>query len=59
MKSKMGRPPLPKGKAKGVLFAVRLAPNDARRVEGAIKRSGLTKPDWARGALLTAAKEAP
>lgn len=55
MKPKMGRPKLPRGEAKGVLFAVRVAKGEAERIQTAIKRSGLSKPDWARNALLSAA----
>jgi hypothetical protein len=55
MKKKMGRPPLPKGTAKGVLFAVKIAANEADKIQSAIKRSGLKKPEWARNALLSAA----
>jgi len=51
----MGRPKLPKGEAKGVLFAVRIAKAEADKVSQAIKRSGMKKPDWARNALLVAA----
>ena len=56
MKTKMGRPKLPKGTAKGVLFAVRVAANEADKIQTAIKKSGLTKPDWARNALVNAAQ---
>lgn len=52
---KMGRPPMPKGTAKGVLFAVRVAQVEADRIAQAIKRSGIPKPEWARQALLKAA----
>ena len=52
----MGRPKLPKGKTKGVLFAVRLAEPDAQRIQRAITASGRTKPDWARHALLSGVK---
>lgn len=55
MKIKMGRPKLPKGEAKGVLFAVRVAKPDADSINAAIRRSGLSKPDWQRHALLAAA----
>jgi len=51
----MGRPKMPKGTAKGVLFAVRVAANEANKIQTAIKKSGLTKPDWARNALIHAA----
>jgi hypothetical protein len=56
MKSKRGRPKLPKGESKGVLFAVRVSTPEAQQIHGAIKRSGLSKPDWHRRALLTAAE---
>lgn len=55
MKNKMGRPKLPKDAAKGVLFAVRIAAAEADKIQQAIKRSGISKPDWARNALLEAA----
>jgi hypothetical protein len=55
MKKKMGRPKLPRGTAKGVLFAVKIAANEAEKIQTAIKRSGLKKPEWARNALLSAA----
>ena len=55
-KSRMGRPKLPKGTAKGVLFAVRVGANEADKIQNAIRKSGLTKPDWARNALISAAQ---
>jgi hypothetical protein len=56
-KPKMGRPKLPKNQAKGVLYAVRVSPADATRIEDAITRSGLPKPEWHRKALLNTALE--
>jgi len=56
MKPKRGRPRLPKSEAKGVLFAVRVAKPEAEKIQAAIKRSGLAKPDWQRRALLSAAE---
>ncbi len=56
MKTKMGRPALPKGTANSVLFAVRIAAKEAEKIQTAIKMSGLTKPEWARAALLRAAQ---
>jgi hypothetical protein len=53
--TKMGRPKLPKGAAKGVLFAVRIAAAEAAKIQKAISKSGLTKPNWARNALLSEA----
>ena len=55
MKTKMGRPKLPKGTSNSVLFAIRIAANEADRINQAIKKSGLKKPDWARNALIQAA----
>ncbi len=55
MKAKRGRPKVAKSEYKGILFAVRLSKPDAEKVQNAIKRSGMAKPDWQRRALLTAA----
>jgi hypothetical protein len=55
MKTIMGRPKLPKGTANSVLFAVKIAANEAQRIQTAIKKSGLKKPEWARNALMHAA----
>jgi hypothetical protein len=55
MKTKLGRPKMPKGTANSVLFAVRIAANEAEKIQTAIKKSGLSKPDWARNALIHAA----
>jgi hypothetical protein len=56
MKTKMGRPVLPRGEAKGEVFSVRVAAGEANKIHQAIKKSGLKKPDWARNALILAAK---
>ncbi|HXR47543.1 MAG TPA: hypothetical protein VN784_08885 [Candidatus Limnocylindrales bacterium] len=55
MKTKMGRPKLPKGTANTVLFAVKIAANEANKIQTAIRKSGLKKPEWARNALIEAA----
>jgi hypothetical protein len=55
MKPKMGRPKLPKGTANTVLFAVKIAANEAEKIRAAIKKSGRSKPEWARQALIHAA----
>ena len=55
MKTKMGRPKLPKGTANTVLFAFKLASKDAAVIDAAIKKSGQTKPEWAREKLLASA----
>jgi hypothetical protein len=51
----MGRPKLPKGTANTVLFAIKIAAQEADKIHSAIKKSGLSKPDWARNALINAA----
>jgi hypothetical protein len=56
MKTKRGRPKVAKSDYKGVLFAVRVAKPEAEQIQVAIKRSGLSKPDWHRQVLLNAAK---
>jgi hypothetical protein len=55
MKTKMGRPKMPKGTANSVLFAVRIAANEAQKINEAVKKSGMARPDWARSALISAA----
>ena len=55
MKTKMGRPKLAKGTANTVLFAVRIAANEAQQINAAIQKSGMKKPEWARRALIDAA----
>jgi hypothetical protein len=55
MKTKMGRPVLPKGEAKGEVFSVRVSADAAGKIHQAIKKSGLSKPEWARNALIRAA----
>jgi hypothetical protein len=57
MKTKMGRPKMPKGTSNSVLFAVRIAQREAQKIQEAIKRSGLPKPEWARNALINAASD--
>jgi hypothetical protein len=55
MKTKMGRPKLEKGTANTVLFAVKIAANEAQKIQAAIRKSGMSKPEWARKALINAA----
>jgi hypothetical protein len=56
MKKKMGRPRLSK-KGVAVVFAVRLPPEEAQNVAGAIRTSGQARADWLRNALLRAARK--
>jgi hypothetical protein len=55
MKSKMGRPKLPKGEVKDILIGAKFAPHEAKQVDAAVKRSGQGKSGWIRKALLSAA----
>ena len=55
MKTKMGRPKLPKGTANTVLFAVKIPAIEAQKINQAAKKSGMAKPAWARKALMNAA----
>ncbi len=50
---KIGRPKLPKGKAKAV-FSLRLSSEDQRQIDSAAKRSGKPVTQWAREKLLAA-----
>jgi hypothetical protein len=59
MKLKMGRPTMPKGTAKAVLFAVKMAANDADEIDRAVEQTGQDKPEWMRNALLAEAKNPP
>jgi hypothetical protein len=56
MSKQMGRPPLPKGQAKGIQIGVRLAPKDAKKIREAILASGENQAEWARRALCNAAR---
>ena len=56
MKPKMGRPKLPKGTANTVLFAVKIPAVEADKINQAVKKSGMAKPEWARKALIDAAR---
>ena len=55
MKTKMGRPTLPKGEAKGVLIGARFSPDESKAVHDAVKRAKQVKSSWIRETLLTAA----
>ncbi|MBI2516927.1 MAG: hypothetical protein HYV95_08425 [Opitutae bacterium] len=56
-KSKMGRPKLPKGEAKGV-FSLRLSSEEREAIDAAAKRAEKKPTEWARNAIITAAKRA-
>jgi hypothetical protein len=56
MKIKMGRPKLPKGKAKAFQIGVRFNCEEADKIKTAISKTGLANAEWARNAILTAAR---
>lgn len=51
----MGRPRLPKSKAKGVLIGARFSSGEAKQVHAAVERSSQVKSEWIRKTLLEAA----
>ena len=52
MKTKMGRPRLPKAKIRAVLVQARLSSEEHKTIEEAVKRAKAIKSDWIREALL-------
>jgi hypothetical protein len=57
MQTKMGRPTLPKGQAKGVLIGARFSPDEAKQVKLAAKHANQTKSQWVRKILLLATQD--
>jgi len=55
MKKHAGRPKIGIQNAKGIFFAARFSPIEARGLNGAIRQAKLTKTAWIRKALLSAA----
>jgi hypothetical protein len=55
MKTKIGRPKVPKSKAFAPGISVRFTPAERKIIDAAIARSGLSQSKWARKALLSAA----
>jgi hypothetical protein len=53
---KVGRPKLPKGEAKGKLVAIRLDPEELKRLDGAAKANNQTRSEWMRNTLNEAAQ---
>ena len=54
-KKRMGRPKIGIQNAKGELFAARFTPGEAKQISQAIRKTGQSKSDWIRKALLFAA----
>jgi uncharacterized protein (DUF1778 family) len=56
VKARMGRPPLAEGKARDIVFTLRLAPDERDAIEAAAERAGKPVTQWARELLIGAAK---
>ena len=52
----MGRPKIGIKNAKGVFFAARFTPAEAKELDGAIRQANQTKSAWIRNGLLSAAR---
>jgi len=50
-KAKVGRPPLPKGEAKGVVLQSRIQPAEREKYRKAAKAAGLDLSTWVRETL--------
>jgi hypothetical protein len=48
---KVGRPPLPKGQAKGRIVPIRLTHDERLRYQKTAKANGQTLSEWVRGTL--------
>ena len=55
MTKKAGRPKIGANNTKGVFFAARFTPGESQRLHAAIARSKLSKSQWMRKTLLSAA----
>jgi hypothetical protein len=56
MTTKMGRPKLAKGEARGKFFTARVSNAEHNEITEAIKRDAIKKPEWVRNALLSKAR---
>ena len=50
--AKVGRPKKPSSDSRAPGISVRLTPNEELAIRDAVRRSGLTKSEWARKSLL-------
>jgi len=55
-KTKLGRPPLPKGASRGARLFCRLMPSEVAEIDAAAKAAEKSKSDWIRETLLAAAR---
>ena len=58
-KSKLGRPPLPKGSSRGARLFCRLLASEVAEIEAAARTAKRSKSEWIREALLAAARRTP
>jgi len=56
MKSKMGRPKIPKSKLRDILLQVRVSLEELKEIRAATAKSPHSKSEWMRQALLAAAR---
>jgi hypothetical protein len=56
-RTKLGRPPLPEGDARGARLYCRLLPSEVDEIERAAQAAKKEKSTWIREALLTAARQ--
>jgi hypothetical protein len=55
MSKKMGRPMLPKSKARTIMLSTRVNADEFKEIKAAITASGKEKTIWIRESLITAA----
>ena len=48
---------MPQTKARGIFISTRLSPEESKAIGAAIKRSGKTKSEWMREALINATRK--
>jgi hypothetical protein len=58
-KSKLGRPPLPKGSSRRARLFCRLLASEVAEIEAAARTAEKSKSEWSRETLLTAARRTP
>jgi len=56
-KPRVGRPKLPKGRAKAGTLRVRVRPEELKAIETKARRSKLTVSEWIRGTLAAAIQD--
>ncbi len=52
MKTKMGRPKVPKAKKRGIMVNARVSPEEHQKILEAVERAKDSKSDWIRKTLL-------